>query len=173
MLSCLATLTLAGLRVNLSGSMPVGLYKTVRGQPFRGSTVLACLERDIARLAVERGYIPIGGSCPGGALPVGKRVIAVPGDTVIVALAGISVNGIPIIGSEPLPADSRGRPLPQLPAGRYVVGPRQLWLLSGYSPRSFDSRYFGPVDLENVRTRLRMLWTPAVSNGHPDEGVSR
>ena len=173
MLSFVAMLTLAGLRVNLSGSMPVGLYKTVSGQPFRGSIVLACLEREAARLAVERGYVPVGGSCPGGAMPVGKRVVAVPGDTVFVALAGISVNGIPVPGSEPLPADSRGRPMPQLPTGRHVVGPREFWLLSGYSPRSFDSRYFGPINAESVRTRLCALWTPAVPLGHTHEAVPR
>jgi len=133
---------LAGLRLNLTGSLPVGLYVASGGRPARGALVLACLPPRVAEFARARGYVPRGGACPGGVVPVGKSILAVPGDTVTVTLM-----------------DRKGRPLPGLAISRYVVGPGELWLLSSYSPWSFDSRYFGAVKVGQVRAKLWRLWT--------------
>jgi len=45
------------------------------------------------------------------------------------------------------------------PDGEYVVEPGSLWLLSGYSVSSFDSRYFGPVPVSHVRAKAVPLLT--------------
>jgi conjugative transfer signal peptidase TraF len=153
----------AGLRLNLTGSMPVGIYSTARDAPDRGSIVLACLPSDVATFAKLRGYVPRGGSCPGGVLPVGKPIVALAGDTVVVTTTGLLVNGIPAPNSEPLSRDTKGRPLPRPQPGQYVVGADELWLVSEYSRFSFDSRYFGPVDADQVRGHVRMLWTAGTS----------
>src|SRR5438034_3432539 len=71
----------AGLRVNLSASMPVGLYRVSTGPAVRGVMVLACLPTDVAVFARSRGYVP-SGSCPGATAPIGKVVLAMVGDTV-------------------------------------------------------------------------------------------
>ena len=42
--------------------------------------------------------------------------------------------------------------------GRYVVGNDALWLLSTHHPLSFDSRYFGPIAVTDVLSRVRPLW---------------
>jgi type IV secretory pathway protease TraF len=47
--------------------------------------------------------------------------------------------------------------MPAWPAGTYQVPPGEIWTVSSYSPESFDSRYFGPVPLANVRGRARPL----------------
>lgn len=154
---------LAGLRLNLTGSMPVGIYTTARDAPTRGSIVLACLPWDVAMFAKLRGYLPEGGSCPSGVLPVGKPVLALPGDTVVVTTTGLLVNGVPVPNSEPLSRDTKGRPLPRPQPGQYVVGVDELWLVSAYSPFSFDSRYFGPVNADQVRAHVRVLWTASAS----------
>jgi type IV secretory pathway protease TraF len=39
--------------------------------------------------------------------------------------------------------------------GRYIVGSGEIWLVSSYSPRSFDSRYFGPVKVGRVVATVR------------------
>ena len=150
---------LAGLRLNLTGSMPVGIYATARDAPTRGSIVLACLPLDVAMFAKVRGYVPHGGSCPSGLLPVGKPVFALPGDTVVVTTSELLVNGVPAPNSEPLSRDTKGRPLPRPQPGRYVVEAEELWLVSAYSPFSFDSRYFGPINADQVRAHVRVLWT--------------
>lgn len=162
-LTVLGACWLVGLRLNLTGSLPVGLYLMMRSAPGRGALVLVCLPVSVAAFAKARGYVPRGGSCPGGLVPVGKRICAIPGDTVTVTPTGLLVNGRPVPDSRPLDTDHHGRPLPQLALGRYGVGTGELWVLSSYSPLSFDSRYFGPVETAAVQGRMHRLWT----NGAP------
>lgn len=76
---------------------------------------------------------------------MGKPVLAMAGDTVDLDPRVITVNGRPIPDSETFMSDSRGRPLPHYPWGKYILKDGELWLFSPYQPRSFDSRYFGPV----------------------------
>ena len=158
-LAVLAACWLAGLRLNLTGSLPVGLYLMSRAAPVRGAIVLACLPRGVAAFAKERGYVPPGGACPSGVLPVGKPVLALPGDTVTVTPTGLLVNAAPVPNSQPLTADRKGRPLPRLAIGRYLVRPGALWVVSSYSRFSFDSRYFGAVETRQIRASVRQLWT--------------
>jgi len=113
----------------------------------------------MAAFAKERGYVPHGDECPGGMVPIGKPVLAVGGDTVTVTPSGLFVNSAPVPNSRPLAADRKGRPLPRLVVGRYVVGPCELWVLSSYSRLSFDSRYFGAIHVSQVHARLWRLWT--------------
>lgn len=153
----LAVCTVAGVRLNLTGSLPIGLYVVTHGPPVRGAVVLVCLPETWAELASRRGYVPNGNSCPGGMMPVGKPVFALPGDTVEVTATGLTLNGRPVANTRPLPFDRRGRPLPRLEAGAHVVGAGELWIVSRYSPFSFDSRYFGAVPLADVRARVRLL----------------
>ena len=147
---------LLGLRVNLTGSIPVGMYHVVGDATdlHRGDVVLACLPARVAALAHTRGYIPGGGHCAGGTAPVGKLVMALPGDTVVVALSGLAVNGATVKWSRPLDHDRDGRPLPRLSIGRSLVDARSIWLI-GSSSYSFDSRYFGPIPRSNVLVRVR------------------
>lgn len=159
LLALLAACRLAGLRLNLTGSLPVGLYVASRAAPVRGALILACLPPRVAVFAKARGYVPRGGACRGGTVPVGKPVAAVKGDTVTVTPSGLFVNSARVPNSEPLGADHNGRPLPRLAVGRYVVGPGELWVVSSYSRFSFDSRYFGPVNVGEVRASLWRLWT--------------
>ena len=152
---------LAGLRVNLTTSMPIGLYIVTHRPVTRGSMGLACLPSAVAAFARERGYVPHGHACSGGTAPVGKLVLAVPGDTVAVSRSGLSLNGVPVPRSRPLPRDTRGRPLPRLEAGTQIVGVDTLWLVSR-SAIGFDSRYFGPIHASSVLCVIRSLWTPTL-----------
>ena len=135
--------------VNLSGSLPIGVYRVSRRTIRRGALVLACLPPAVARMARERGYVH-GGRCPGGAAPIGKVVLALAGDTVDVSESGLAVNGRFVIGTKPLRFDSHDRPLSSARTGRYVVRDATLWLVSNHSPQSFDSRYFGAVDVSAI-----------------------
>ena len=146
----------AGVRLNLTASLPVGLYVVTPGSPTRGAIVLACLPSPVTAFARDRSYIPRG-ACPGDAAPVGKEVLAVPGDTVTVSVAGLSVNGSMIPETQARVADSDGRRLPLVPAGRSVVQSGEIWLV-GRHPLSFDSRYFGAVPSASVVALVHPLW---------------
>lgn len=161
LLATVAIAAPAGVRWNISGSLPRGLYRVTEGQAHRGAIVTVCLRPRWAALGRERGYVGRG-TCPGRTRPLGKPVVAVAGDTVELTRAAITVNGRPLPNSATYPTDRRGRPLPHHPWGRYILQAGELWLFSHYHPRSFDSRYFGPVHDSEVIGIARPLWTARV-----------
>jgi conjugative transfer signal peptidase TraF len=140
---------IGGIRLNVSPSLPIGVYRVVSRPIGRGATALVCLPRPIADTARARGYV-WRGACPGGVAPVGKTVVGVAGDVVVVSDLGVSVNAVRLPHSAGLAADRRGRPLPT-ERGRWVLRSGELWLYAGGDRRSFDSRYFGIVTAEQVR----------------------
>jgi type IV secretory pathway protease TraF len=87
----------------------------------------------------------------GGAAALGKVVLAGGGDVVAVGEAGLAVNGRPVAASRALRCDSAGRPLAPHAPGRFQVAAGEVWLFAPYHPRSYDSRYFGPVAAAAVR----------------------
>ncbi len=150
----------AGLRINATPSMPVGLWLVTATtlSPGRGEIVAVCLpDSDPAREAFHRGYTGAG-SCPGGPEPLVKPIAAIGGDVVDGSAVGIAVNGTPISNPASLSRDEAGRPLQRVPAGLYRVPSGELWLLSGHDPRSFDSRYFGAVPITGVRGIASPVW---------------
>ena len=151
----------AGLRINNTVSMPRGLWRVAAAtNPLRRGEVVAFCPPDTPpfQQAEARGYIA-SGSCPGGHAPLLKPVAATPGDTVAVTASGlIAVNGELVRGSAQLAQDSAGRPLQPVQPGTYPVTNGQVWLLSGHDPRSFDSRYYGPVPANAVQGVARPVW---------------
>jgi len=159
-LAILASADLGGLRINGTASMPRGLWHVgAPVAPLRCGEIVTLCPPDTGpfREAAARGYLPAG-FCPGGFEPLVKPIAAIVGDLVTVSAAGVTVNGAPVPGTAPMTADGAGRPLSPFPAGAYRVAPGDLWLLSGHDPRSFDSRYFGPVPAPNVQGVARPLW---------------
>lgn len=161
---------LGGIRVNTSPSLPIGLWLETAARPLngllaRGAIVTFCPSDTPAfRLAKQRGYIGAGW-CPHEYQPVFKPVAAVAGDQVLISPVGIDVNGVHIANSTPLRADNAHEPLPIPRYGRYSVPPGSIWLVSSYNSRSFDSRYFGSVEVSNVRSIVVPLWV----RGHRDD----
>ncbi len=88
-----------------------------------------------------------------------KLVGAENGDLVRVTTKGILVNGRPLQGPPPS-VDSLGRPLRSIPARDYQLAAGELWLYSPY-PKSWDSRFFGPIARSAVLGSVRPIWTKA------------
>jgi conjugative transfer signal peptidase TraF len=148
-------------RINTSPSLPRGLY-LLELEPLRralrpGDLVLACPPPAAATLALAlaRGYLDPG-SCSGGTKPLGKLVLAVAGDRLELAASGVTLNRCRLPATVSRSADTRGRPLPRFPPGAYRVRTGDIWLFSPH-PRSFDSRYFGPVAATGIRGLLHPL----------------
>ncbi len=144
----------AGVRINYTSSIPRGLYLASAFNPFtarRGDLVVACPS---AEAAEALGPYLARGPCPGGTVELGKPIAGLPGDTVVVDSASVSVDGAALPRSASLFRDRSGRPLrPRL--GRHVLGVGEYWLHAGRVATSVDSRYLGPV--RDVRERLRPL----------------
>lgn len=149
----------AGVRINTTKSIPVGLYWTSADPIEKGAYVLFCPpDVGVFATAKARGYIA-GGFCPGGYGYMMKRITAAKGDTVAVTDDGVRVDGQWLAHSKPRKADPAGRELPRYHASQYTLGGAELLLMSDVSDTSFDGRYFGPVDRSHVDTVIRPLIT--------------
>lgn len=150
------------MMLNTTSSEPEGLYLVVQRKPARvapGRYVAACPPMSpTIYLGVIRHYLATG-TCPDGTVPVLKQVEAVAGDAVHYSAAGVAVNGRLLPNTVPAKRDPHGRPLPHYPFGNYVVAHNQVWLLSTFSPLSFDARYFGPVSVADITAVVRPVWT--------------
>jgi conjugative transfer signal peptidase TraF len=145
-----------GLRINTSPSLPLGLYIITTDDS--SSLVEFCLAGPFATVSLRRGYRDRG-VCDDGGAPLLKPLIAGPGGVVQLSPRGICVNGVLLANTAPLSKDTEGRPLKAWPFGRYRVAPGTVWVASSYQPRSFDSRYFGPISTAAIRHRLKPLLT--------------
>lgn len=154
-----------GYGVNLTVSEPPGLWRTAGpATPVSiGEYVTVCLpRRGVVAIGARRGYIRPGG-CPNGLMPLLKRIEALPGDVVTITRAGVAVDGRLLPNSQARTKDTKGRLLQSVPTGRYPVAPGMVWLISTYSPLSFDSRYFGPVPTRDLQHRAY----PIIVEDHP------
>jgi type IV secretory pathway protease TraF len=138
------------LLLNLSPSVPVGLYLLRPRPPGVGALAVVRLPEPVRGLADARGYLAA------GALLI-KRVAAPHGrlacrQGAIVTLAGRAV-------ALARANDGRGRPLPRWRGCRSLRGGR-IFLLSSQMG-SFDSRYFGPVAPRYVLGTALPLWAGA------------
>lgn len=138
-------------------SVPMGIWRSIplQGALRRGQVVLVCPpDTSFFRFARKREYIPLG-DCPGGFHPFLKPIGALPGDTVVVSDAGLLVNGKLIQNSKQKSTDRKGRHMPKFPSGTYTVEPGMFWFISNYHPDSFDSRYFGPLNISQIQGRAK------------------
>jgi len=149
----------AGLRVNVTRSIPIGLYRVTDAPVGKGEYVIFCPPESLLfEEARERGYIGAG-FCPGGYGYMMKRVLAVAGDRVTWGEEGIAVNGKVLPASAPREADKAGRLMWRQELADYVLGESELLLMSDVSWSSFDGRYFGPVDAGQVKGVIRPVVT--------------
>jgi conjugative transfer signal peptidase TraF len=146
----------AGLRINCSPSLPLGLYRATIDS--RAALIEFCPLEPYGTFATGRGYRSPG-NCPDGAGPLMKPVIARAGDIVEVSARGIAVNGLILPNTAPKTKDSQGRDMKPWPFGRYPVPSGFVWVASSYNPWSFDSRYFGPIPVGIIRDRLKPFLT--------------
>ncbi|MGB7431523.1 MAG: conjugative transfer signal peptidase TraF [Ahrensia sp.] len=133
----------AGLRINWTPSVPVGIWRIAPlNRPVEhGDHVFICppLNQKFAQ-ARERGYLRRG-LCPGWLSPLIKTVVALPGQSVAIGRS-IVIDGEELPHSMLQAVDGSGRTLDPFVGG--LVPPGFLFLHSPYR-WSYDSRYFGPV----------------------------
>jgi len=135
---------------NASASASIGFYWLDHRPIERGDYVFVRVPERVRNLVEERGYLPAD-------VPLIKRVAGIDGDVICRCGLTVSINAIAVAMVEK--ADGLGRPLPDWQGCR-VLSEGQVFLLQDH-PRSFDGRYFGPVDRRLVigrATKLRSLW---------------
>ena len=149
----------AGLRLNITRSIPLGLYLMSNDPIGNGAYVLWCPpERPEFDLAKERGYIGAG-FCHGGYGYMMKKVVASHDDVVSVTEEGVLINGTLVPASQPFEEDSMGRPLPRFRMTDHVLASSELLLMSDTNSHSFDARYFGPVHRDHIQSLMYPVLT--------------
>ena len=135
---------------NASNSVPIGLYRI---QPASRLTMTALVAVQppalLAAFLDLNGYLPIG-------VPMLKRVLALPGQTVCRNGLTIAIDGIDIGNARE--RDGRGRPLPTWHGCR-VIAEGDVFVMNWQSEDSLDGRYFGPLPASAVIGRAIPVWT--------------
>ena len=135
---------------NSSDTVPLGLYRLPPAADYYVTPLLAVRPPEpLATFLDLNGYLPTG-------VPMLKRVLALPGQTVCRNGTTILVDGIEM--GEAQQRDSRGRPLPVW-QGCDVVGAGELFLMNWQSAVSLDGRYFGLTSSTAVIGRAYPVWT--------------
>ena len=147
-------LPLMGYRVNLTPSMPVGVYQISHGPVERGRLAAFCLE-DTEFTPLAHRYIG-SGSCPSGLRPLLKEVAGLPDDVIGFRDGLITLNGQVIAGTSLMKSDSTGRPAPVSRLTPGIIPPGKALMLSHY-PGSFDGRYFGLVPVAGLNPVVQVL----------------
>jgi conjugative transfer signal peptidase TraF len=141
----------AGYRINLSPSVPTGIWRIQDGGRKKGDYVVVSPSDHYGyALAVERGYLP-------GFSPMLKKIVATKGDFVSYDEREkvVTVNGEYVLMTEIVSQDTEGRPLPEAPFP-VTLEKGEVWL-SSENIRGYDSRYFGPVS-EDILRKAAPVW---------------
>lgn len=131
---------------NASTSAPIGFYWIDNVSISRADAVLIWVPKHVRKLVEDRQYLPPD-------LPLIKRVLGIDGDKVCRRGQAILVNNVTVAVA--LIDDDQGRKLPVW-SDCTTLGPDSFFLLQRH-PKSFDGRYFGPVDRTLIIGRARKL----------------
>lgn len=142
---------------NRTPSEPIGLYARSLASPAPGRLV-AFLAPPAAFPYAERrlGHLH--------SVPILKEVAAAAGDVVCTSDGSLRINGQWRATIQT--RDSEGAALPRWTDCRPLKR-GEIFVFSGRIPNSFDSRYFGPIDL----TTVEGVFTPLVTAPDRDEAA--
>jgi conjugative transfer signal peptidase TraF len=135
---------------NASASAPIGLYRVQPEDHLAiPDLVVVMAPESLAKILAERDYLPRG-------VPLLKRVLALPGQTVCRNHLAVMIDGV--VMSFARERDHRGRPLPVW-QGCQMIAEGQVFLMNWQSGDSLDGRYFGPLPVASILGRAVPLWT--------------
>jgi conjugative transfer signal peptidase TraF len=135
---------------NTSNSVPIGLYRVQPATRLAVTELVAVQPPDLLAAFLDlNGYLPIG-------IPMLKRVLALPGQTVCRNGRTITVDGIEVGDAQE--RDGRGRPLPVWHGCR-VIADGDVFVMNWQSADSLDGRYFGPLPASAIIGRAAPVWT--------------
>ena len=141
---------------NASASAPIGLYLIQPADDLDITDLVAVAAPPlIAEFLSDRGYLPMG-------MPMMKRILALPGETVCRHGLDIVAYGSTI--GHARERDKAGRKMPAWQGCRRI-GDDEVFLMNFDIPGSVDSRYFGPFPRASVIGRALPIWTDEAGDG--------
>lgn len=139
--------------LNVTESLPLGIYLKIPGTGLRNGDIVAFRNSpDIEKLIIERDYFP-----EHFGRPIMLKHAAVEGTPYMIGTDRTVMVQNRYIGLMKA-SDSQGRPVPQQHPGKYIV-PVGYFLPYTTAANSFDGRYYGPIEKENIEARVIPLFT--------------
>jgi len=135
------------LRLNLTPSYPIGLYQLQSQTPHKGELVLICPPDNQKFHNNNFGFLASGDDCSTHTIPLIKKIVAVGGDTVVVG-ESVVINGREQPNSKVFKSHNYHKLTPCI--GEHELGSGEVWVMSDYYEKSFDSRYFCGVSEKNI-----------------------
>ena len=137
-----------GLAYQHSKSMPEGWYTYYPAHNLkRGDIVLFQPPKSLDNFIAKRGWKK-------AHEPIMKRVFAMAPDKVCVTGHSLNITHKPKINIKQF--DSRGFALPKLQICRALTH-NEYMLMSNFNAKSFDSRYFGPINRVNIVAKAKKI----------------
>lgn len=141
---------------NASPSAPIGFYQVRSINRLEGTElVVVDAPEPLKRFAAERGYLPPN-------IPLLKRIIGLPGQTVCRIRRTITVDGV--VMGDALEHDTLGRPMPIWQGCQRIAG-SEVFLMNRDARNSLDGRYFGPIPTNSIIGAAVPLWTDEDGTG--------
>jgi conjugative transfer signal peptidase TraF len=149
-LSTIGVISVPRLLWNASESVPIGLYRLRPIGRLAVTELVAVLPPEpTATFLADGNYLPRN-------VPMLKRVLALPGQTVCREHLTITVDQIAMgVARE---RDSQGRPLP-IWQGCRLLADGEVFLMNWQSVNSLDGRYFGALPTTSIIGKAEPLWT--------------
>ena len=145
--------------INTTKSEPLGVYVKYATNVYHvGDLVLLCVA-DIKYIQVMKklGLPLVYDECVDNTPFLLKQIVAMKHDIVDINTNGVAINGIYYKNSQPLLIYNNVELLPQIHT-HFKLKPNQFIAL-GATPHSYDSRYFGVVDINHIKYKVTPLIT--------------
>ncbi len=138
------------IRFNYTESMPVGFYQKIHVAKIKdGDLAAVCLPNIIAIAGLKNHYLAKG-SCQNGSTPVLKKIIAMPGDTVLLTNQFIKVNKI-FYDAPTQTKDPQNHVVKKFISNSEYKHIHSYWLYGSNDPKySWDSRYYGGINKSHI-----------------------
>lgn len=151
----------ARLANNYSTSEPIGKYIIFDDNNINnGDLRVVCLSHDkqiYLNTMSKIGLKPNQTSCKNGFTPLLKQVVGIPGDVIRLESGGVFINDRLIPNSIATQYYHSRYLYPQM-LGTRRLKKNEYWL-SGNSNNSYDSRYFGAVNIDEIKQKAVILWS--------------
>ena len=132
---------------NASNSVPRGLYWVTNEALTHGKIAVVRLPFHIRKQVHELGVLPMNVLLLKPVAALQGDEICRLGDVVLINKEAVSVT---------LKRDQKGQKLPQW-QGCFVLKTNEFFLLSDHQ-NSFDSRYFGTINRQNIEGMAKSIW---------------
>ncbi|MEG0426197.1 MAG: signal peptidase I [Cetobacterium sp.] len=145
------------IEINLSPSMPVGIYreyKAIKTDIEKEDIVIFPIPEKVESYVHGRGYLPK------DIKNLMKRVKGITGDKIEIKDYKLYINGKYIKNVRKL--DSLGMKLPEVNGQSFIVKENELFVL-GDEENSFDSLYFGVIQREDVTKKAKYLFVKEIA----------